>query len=186
MSVLDWRPCDCRCPSGEYEGYLCCGAWGHAGKHTVTCGDAVQGSVVVHEWGSLGPVRRAAVSLVEREDGRILCVWNRRYEGWSLPGGMVEEGETIEEGQRRELAEECGLETLESEEVFSGEHGLTAGAAPRPGRASIVHVFRVRAAGRPRAVEEGCPIDWLSREEFVQRSPFGTFYAKVFAVLPLP
>jgi len=40
-------------------------------------------------------VNRAAVSYVEREDGRILCVWNSRYGGWALPGGKVEEGETV-------------------------------------------------------------------------------------------
>lgn len=126
------------------------------------------------------PVRRAAVSMVEKE-GKLLCVWNRRYEGWSLPGGMVEDGETVEEAQRRELAEETGLETLEREQVFEGEHGLTPSAGDRGGRARIVHVFRVTTAGRPQETEPGCPIDWLTPEEFVERSPFGAFYAKVFA-----
>ena len=43
-------------------------------------------------------MNRAAVSYVERSDGRILCVWNSRYGGWTLPGGKVEEGETVEAG----------------------------------------------------------------------------------------
>lgn len=128
--------------------------------------------------------RRAAVSLVERADGRMLCVWNRRYQGWSLPGGMVEDGETIEEAQRRELVEECGLETIEALQVFEGEHGLATQAEERPGRASVVHVFRVKSAGRPQAVERDCPIDWLTREDFVRRSPFGPFYRRVFEAVP--
>ena len=39
---------------------------------------------------------------------------------WSIPGGMLELGETLEEGVRRELAEETGLEVhvLEFIEVF--------------------------------------------------------------------
>jgi ADP-ribose pyrophosphatase YjhB (NUDIX family) len=56
--------------------------------------------------------RAASVSFIEREDGRLLCVWNKRYGGWSLPGGMVEEGETVDAAQARELREETSLETL--------------------------------------------------------------------------
>ena len=39
---------------------------------------------------------------------------------WSIPGGMLELGETLEEGVRRELAEETGLEVrvLDLIEVF--------------------------------------------------------------------
>jgi 8-oxo-dGTP diphosphatase len=50
---------------------------------------------------------------------------------WSIPGGMLELGESIEEGVRRELAEETGIEVrvLELIEVFErvipGEDGRT-------------------------------------------------------------
>lgn len=60
----------------------------------------------------MAAVKYAAVSLVERDDRRILCVWNRRYGGWAMPGGMVEPGETAEDTQRRELREEAGVETV--------------------------------------------------------------------------
>lgn len=128
-------------------------------------------------------VRHAAVSMVERPDGKLLCVWNRRYNGWSLPGGMVEKGETVLAAQSRELAEETGLTTLKAVSIFEGEHGLKAETAARTGRASIVHVFRVEAEGLAREMEDGCPVTWLSREEFVTQSPFGTFYVKVFAAI---
>jgi 8-oxo-dGTP diphosphatase len=67
-------------------------------------------------------------------DGRALLI--RRggppLEGeWSIPGGMLELGETFEEGVRRELAEETGLqvrivEFIEVfERIFSGVDGRT-------------------------------------------------------------
>jgi 8-oxo-dGTP diphosphatase len=46
-------------------------------------------------------------------DGKIVLI-RRRYEPlagrWSLPGGTLEIGETLEEGVRREMLEETGLE----------------------------------------------------------------------------
>jgi ADP-ribose pyrophosphatase YjhB (NUDIX family) len=129
----------------------------------------------------MGNVRRAAVSLIER-DGRMLCVWNRRYGGWSLPGGMVERGELVESGQERELREETGLETVKRELVFEGEHGIKS--AHKRGRASRVCLFRVVASGEPRQMENGCPIAWKTREEFLAESPFASFYRGVFESVP--
>lgn len=135
----------------------------------------------------LQPQRHAAVSLVEAADGRVLCVWNRRYEGWSLPGGMVEDGETPAQAQARELKEETDLVTWEAELVFEGQHAIKAkeGAA-RPGRASYVHVFRILSVveGAPRMTEEGCPVTWLTREQFLSLSPFREFYERVFRRVP--
>jgi ADP-ribose pyrophosphatase YjhB (NUDIX family) len=126
--------------------------------------------------------KRAAVSLIERNDGRLLCVWNRRYGGWSLPGGLVEDGETVEEAQARELYEETSLQTLSAEPLFDGPH-KTAPTVGETGRGSRVHVFRVAAHGLPREVETGCPVTWLTREEFLRWSPFAAFYLDVFAAI---
>jgi len=127
-------------------------------------------------------VRRAAVSYVEREDGRILCVWNKRYEGWSMPGGMVEPTDaSIEAAQERELREETGLGTVTRELMFEGVHGIQAVEGRGRDRASYVHVFRVTTRGEPRKMEAGCPVTWLTRAEFLERSPFAPLYATVFA-----
>jgi 8-oxo-dGTP diphosphatase len=52
------------------------------------------------------------VGAVIVEDGKVLLV-KRRYEPlkghWSLPGGMVEIGETLEAALTREMVEETGL-----------------------------------------------------------------------------
>jgi|Deesub1362A_J573_1020465.scaffolds.fasta_scaffold02223_6 8-oxo-dGTP diphosphatase len=49
------------------------------------------------------------VGLITR-DGEFLMVYNPVKDGWELPGGKVEEGETPEEALRRECMEEAGAE----------------------------------------------------------------------------
>jgi ADP-ribose pyrophosphatase YjhB (NUDIX family) len=63
------------------------------------------------------------------QDGRALIV-KRAHEPrkgeWSLPGGLVELGETLAEAARREIKEETGLDVEVSEvlEVFDRVHRL--------------------------------------------------------------
>src|SRR5438094_7323538 len=53
------------------------------------------------------------VGAVIVEDGRVVII-RRRYEPlaghWSLPGGGLELGETLEQGVAREMLEETGLD----------------------------------------------------------------------------
>lgn len=122
----------------------------------------------------------AAVSLLARPDGKFLCVWNKRYGGWSMPGGLVEPDETAEQAQARELQEETGLETVSAELIFEGP----VEPAPKDiARANTLKLYAVVWRGQPQAVEPGCPITWLSREEFLTTSPFAAFYTKVFGNL---
>ena len=56
---------------------------------------------------------RVGVGAVVLHRGRVLLVRRGRAPSmgkWSLPGGMVELGETTAEAIRRELREECGIE----------------------------------------------------------------------------
>ena len=123
----------------------------------------------------------SAVCLVER-DGRLLCVWNRRYSGWTLPGGMVEPGERTDEAAARELAEETGLLAHRVRLLYAGPADASMVA---PGRATQVNVYEVTVApeARPAEREAGCPIAWLTREEFLERVPFKAFYRRMFAAL---
>ena len=124
-------------------------------------------------------MKAAAVAYIERSDGRLLCVWNQRYGGWSMPGGMVEEGETVEHALTRELREETGCDLLSAVPIYDGPHGNNTD----PSRASHVHLFRVRKLGDPQEMELGCPVTWLTREQFLKWSPFAEFYAKVFSAI---
>lgn len=51
-----------------------------------------------------------AVTLVEREDGRILMVRLAYLKGWGLPGGHLGRGEAAAVAAQRETREEVGLE----------------------------------------------------------------------------
>ncbi len=50
-----------------------------------------------------------AVAIVERDDGRWLMVKPVYRPGWSLPGGLLDRGETPEQAVVREFSEELGL-----------------------------------------------------------------------------
>ncbi len=63
-----------------------------------------------------GAITVAVGAVIEDDRGRVLLVKHRPERGgywagkWICPGGKLEAGETIEQGIRREVAEETGLE----------------------------------------------------------------------------
>lgn len=124
-------------------------------------------------------MKRAAVALINRDDGRFLCVWNKRYGGWSFPGGLVEDNETVTQALVRELREETGLELLIYAPLFAGTHNTDV----PEGRASHVYVYKCEVHGDPREMELGCPVTWFTRHEFLKWSPFAKFYERVFAFI---
>ncbi len=44
------------------------------------------------------------------EDDRFLMVYNPKRNGWEMPGGSIERGETVEQGAKREFLEEAGYD----------------------------------------------------------------------------
>jgi len=84
---------------------------------------------------------------------------------WSIPGGMLELGETIEEGVRRELAEETGIEVrvLDLIEVFErvipGEGGRTRY------NFVILDYLCEMVSGEARAASDVIDVAWAREEE---------------------
>jgi 8-oxo-dGTP diphosphatase len=76
---------------------------------------------------------------------RVVLV-RRRYPppGWALPGGFVEEGETLEAAAVREAKEETGLEVTLTDLLY-----MYSDPRRDPRRHTLAAVFLGRAAGEP-------------------------------------
>ncbi|MBM7050915.1 NUDIX hydrolase [Rothia sp. ZJ1223] len=73
------------------------------------------------------PTRRlAAAALIRDEKGRMLAVKPNYKDGWTMPGGTVEAGESPKVGCFREVIEEVGLD-LEPGRLLLLFHGLQMG-----------------------------------------------------------
>ena len=153
------------------------------------CGDGVLVCPHTDPKAESAPKTRAAVCMVTRDDGCYLCVWNKRYGGWSFPGGKVEETDnSVLAAAMRELREETGCfvsNMAPHEPVFEGEHGIKVEGS-RGSTVSIFHVPSQFLLGEPQETELGCPVTWLTREEFLKWSPFKSFYERVFEKIDMP
>lgn len=101
-----------------------------------------------------GPLRRTlvragtpnytlgAVCAIEH-DGSLLMLSQPHRKGWSLPGGLLDHGETPAEAVTREVWEEVGLRIDPGEPVAYGVH---------PATQSVDVIFRLEVAQRPELV----------------------------------
>ncbi len=78
-----------------------------------------------------------AMCIIERDDGALLLVRHSYRDRWGVPGGLLQRGEDVETGARREVHEEVGL-MIE----LLGEPAVVVDAAPQ--RVDVV--FRCRPA----------------------------------------
>lgn len=89
-----------------------------------------------------------AAAIVVDTEGRVLLLKHRFRvgSGWGIPGGYVDAGEQPEEGVRRELREEVGLE-LEGAEV------MTVRTFKKPQQIEIVFRCRPKGSALPQSIE---------------------------------
>ena len=81
------------------------------------------------------PVHFVSAAGVVYKDGKVLLIRSERR-GWEFPGGIVEQGEALLDGLRREIFEESGI-SAEPEAV--SEPGLQKGIRSVGGHDAAYH-----------------------------------------------
>ena len=103
------------------------------------------------------------------KDGKVLLIRSERR-GWEFPGGVVEQGEAILDGLKREILEESGI-TAEPECITGIYQNLAKknGYGPLEGMTiptTVNLVFRCRyAGGTETASEESLEVGWFTPGE---------------------
>ena len=90
-------------------------------------------------------------------DKRVLVIRRRDNGHWEAPGGVLELGETFEQGVEREVLEETGVQV--SAEALTGVYkNMSRGIVALVYRCSI-------KAGHPRASNEATSVRWVDRDQ---------------------
>ncbi len=82
---------------------------------------------------------------------------------WSVPGGVLEAGETLEQGLRREILEETGLE-IQARGVVEIFERIIRDAAGRPEYHYVIVDYLCRVTGGTLCAASDCArAEWVSR-----------------------
>jgi 8-oxo-dGTP diphosphatase len=92
--------------------------------------------------------------IIKYKDGIILIKRKNPPEGWALPGGFVDYGETLEEAAVREAKEETGLRIKLLRQFHSYSDPLRD-----PRQHTISTVFVAEAAGDAEAGDDAAELD---------------------------
>ena len=99
----------------------------------------------------------SVAGVVVDEAGRALLIQRRDNHRWEPPGGVLEVGESIDDGLRREVREETGLDV---------EPTMLTGVYKNMKRGIIALEFRCRiTGGEPSVSDETEAIRWAAEDE---------------------
>lgn len=102
-----------------------------------------------------------AAAIFDESGENVLLIKRRDNGHWEPPGGVLELGETIEEGLRREVREETGAEI---------NIGPLTGLYKNMPRGIIALVFRCELTSSSDATtEEAAAVQWVSTHELESR-----------------
>jgi 8-oxo-dGTP diphosphatase len=103
----------------------------------------------------------SVAGVVVRHDGRVLVVQRRDNGRWEAPGGVLERGETFEEGVCREIAEETGVVV---------EVGPLTGVYKNMTKGVVALVYRCRpVSGAATTSDESQAVRWLTPTEVAEQ-----------------
>jgi 8-oxo-dGTP diphosphatase len=101
------------------------------------------------------------------EDGKILLVERGKepLKGyWSIPGGIVETGEKLVEGIRREVAEETGLD-VEPYSMFEIFERIMPDDEGKPEyHYVLIDYLCRRLGGEPAAASDASRVEWVAEQ----------------------
>ncbi|WP_152656055.1 NUDIX hydrolase [Oceanobacillus sp. CFH 90083] len=108
--------------------------------------------------------------ILDETEEKILMVQNIKHDNWSMPGGAVEAGETLQEAVIREAKEETGL-TIEVEDILAVNEAFVE----KFGHHTIFFTFKAKVAGGEVSIQDTETIAdaaWLSMEEAEKWLPY--------------
>lgn len=103
-------------------------------------------------------------------DKRILLMKDSGGVWWDMPGGHVQDGESVEDGLHREVEEECGLTITSCKQLFIQSLELGEPPVSRP-----VVFFVASAYGDVTLSEEHSEFMWVAQNELDDYEDLGVF-----------
>jgi len=111
---------------------------------------------------------RVAVGAVVFKENKVLLVLRGKppaEKQWSIPGGCVELGETLQEAAEREIAEETGIIIQAKKPVYTFDVIERDEDGHIPFHYVIVDLAADYVSGEPRAGDDAVDVNWVSSEE---------------------
>ncbi len=120
------------------------------------------------------PAPTVDVVILVPGDRVVLVARRNPPAGWALPGGFVEEGETLESAAVREASEETGLEVELTDLIY-----VYSDPRRDPRRHTVSTVFLGRASGEPKGGDDAAEA-WAFRWSALP-SPLAFDHAEILA-----
>ena len=125
---------------------------------------------------------RASVGITVWREGHVLVVNNRRWGGYSTPGGKVDHGESLEDAARRELCEETGCRAIGLRMIAGIAHEPVPRDDDRTPWFCTIFVADI-GDQEPSEVEPGTKPAWVTPHQLMATSMYPELYRWLFNLL---